>query len=106
MEPRTPQNFTWKSAARASRFSWGRAEVRADLAWARRFSADAGFRVVLREELNQVPRTLPLRPQVPDVMRIVLGPRRDSAADRDAFLDQAGDLQRVVGDQVHRAHAQ
>src|SRR3954470_23985956 len=99
MEPRTPQNFTWKSAARACRlgFSWRplRGEGRADLAFTRRLSAEAGFRVVLREELNQVPRTLPLRPQVVDVMRIVLGPRRDSAEDGDAFLDQAGDLQRV-----------
>src|SRR6478735_4868831 len=105
MEPRTPQNFTWKSVPLPETAAPRRAGL-ADLALARRFSADAGFRVVLREELNQVPRTLPLRPQVPDVMRIVLGPRRDSAEDRDAFLDQAGDLQRVVGDQLHRAHAQ
>src|SRR5690349_11561163 len=51
MDPRTPQNFTWKSPgrawpARARRYrEAGIAEARADLALDRPFSADVGFRV-------------------------------------------------------------
>src|SRR5678815_4197104 len=80
-EPRTPQNVT-------SNRSTG---VR----------ASAGLRRVLPEELNQVSRALALGAQVVNVMRIVRSGGGDSTADGDSFLHQPGDLQRIVGDQVH-----
>src|SRR4029450_11284066 len=85
-DPRTPQNVTSKRST----------GVR----------ASAGLRRVLPEELNQVSRALALGAQVVDVMRIVRGRGGDSTADRDAFLDQPRDLQRIVGDQVHAPDAE
>src|SRR5215467_2372351 len=79
-DPRTPQNVTSKRSAGAR--------------------ASTGLRRVLPEELNQVSRALALGAQVVHVMRIVRSGGGDSTPDRNSFLDQTGDLQRIVGDQV------
>src|SRR5215813_2986095 len=85
-EPRTPQNVTSNRSAGAR--------------------ASTGLRRVLPEELNQVSRALALGAQVVDVMRIVRSGGGDSTANRDPFLDQTGDLQGVVGDQIDAANTE
>src|SRR5215468_9087049 len=85
-DPRTPQNVTSKRSA----------GVR----------ASAGLRRVLPEELNQMSRTLALGAQVVDVMRIVRSGGGDSTTDGDSFLNQARDLQRIVGDEIDAAHSE
>src|SRR5215468_4433182 len=84
IDPRTPQNVTSKRSAGAR--------------------ASTGLRRVLPEELNQMSRALALGAQVVDVMRIVRSGGGDSTADGDSFLDQTGDLQRIVGDEIDAAH--
>src|SRR5262249_44635073 len=83
-EPRTPQNVTSNRSAGAR--------------------PSAGLRRVLPEELNQVSRALALGAQVVHVMRIVRSGGGDSTPDRNSLLDQTGDLQRIVGDQVDAPH--
>src|SRR6218665_149173 len=94
-EPRTPQKRTWKGT-RDSAWTW---------LWVS--SACLGFGVVvLGEELNQMSRPLALRPQVVDVMRIVLRTRGNASTHRNSLVHQSCNFQGVVGDEIHRAHSE